>query len=204
MAQKFQEFGSNLLVLMKKALILLVTIFLSCSKTKQKTIFSRIEVDKNNKTIIFEAKLNLTNTEKYFLFYFQGYPWMKDYCIFVSSCELKELQTALATIDWKLWDNIYANRVSPKLEIKVLEDNKWKNLFEFIEFKNFNTYQTIFWGSPIYDNIVLRNTHRNFLCQGCNLLPLEQSNILSGLLPLDYKFIKKFKKDKLKVKINFK
>lgn len=180
-------------------------VFISCNKTKQKHIFNTIEIDKNNRTITFEAKLNLTNNEKYFLFYFQGYPWIKDYCIFVSSCELKDLQVAVALIDWELWDKIYTKKFSPHLEIKFLEDDKWLNLFEYIELKNFNSYQTIFWGNPLYDELVLKNTYNNnFICQSCNFLPLEQSNILTGTTSLNYKFTKKFKKDNFKIKIKFK
>ncbi|MEN3014127.1 MAG: hypothetical protein ABDH23_05920 [Endomicrobiia bacterium] len=178
-------------------------LLLSCKNYKPKHIFSQIEVDRFNKTISFKAYLNDTPSEKYFIFYFQSYPWIRDYAIFCSSAPLKELQTALALIDWELWNKIYTNKFSPQMEIKILHENQWFLIHEIMKLKNLNTYQTIFWGLPGYDEVVLNDGYYVSRCSGCELLPLEQSLILGTLQPLNYKLIKNLKGKEIKIKIKF-
>lgn len=189
---------------MIKKIIIFALFLFSCRQQRNTLINNPFEIDTKNKTITFEAYLNPTKDEKYFLFYFEGYPWIKNYCLFVSSYQLKHLQDSLSLIDWEMWDDIYVKKIPPKVEIKLLVDNSWYDITEFIKFENFNTYQTAFWGSYIYDEVVIRNTHKKHMCVGCPLLPLEQSNIIGGLMPLNYKFIKDLKNNTVKVKLKFK
>ncbi len=183
------------------SLTILCISFLSC-KQKQKNVTPTISVLKEDKIIMFDAETNFSLKEKYFLFYFNGYPWLKDYCIFITSSPLRELQTAIAMIDWQLWDKIYAKKFSPKLKIEIYTDTKWESLENVLSLTNFNSYQTTFWGSPIYDNIVLERSYTTNKCSGCELLPLEESLFLKGLVPLNYKFLKPLKKQKIKVRIH--
>ncbi|MCS7231234.1 MAG: hypothetical protein RMJ67_03750 [Elusimicrobiota bacterium] len=195
----------NFLTKLNKIYFLVLLFIVYCVKPSYKKVeLPKIEVDKEKRTIIFEATLNITKNEKYFLFYFQGYPWIKDYCLFVSSSSLKELQSSIALIDWQLWDKIYTTKFPPKLEIEIFEDNKWLPLSKFINLKNFNTFQTIFWGSPIYDEVVLKDTYKTTICANCELLPLEQSVVLSGVVPLEYKLKNNFKSSKMQIRIKFK
>jgi hypothetical protein len=159
-------------------------------------------VSKEEKIIVFDVEPNFSPKEKYFLFYFNGYPWLKDYCIFVSSSSLRELQTAIAMIDWQLWDKIYTKKFSPKLKIEIYTNIGWESLDDILLIKNFNPYQTTFWGSLAYDNIVLERSYTTNKCSSCDLLPLEESLFLKGLVSLNYKFLKPLKKQKFKVKIH--
>jgi len=189
---------------MKKLIIIflsLLCVFLSNCKQKQKNIFPTIYVSKENRFIIFDAMPNFSLKEKYFLFYFNGYPWLKDFCVFTTSSSLRELQTAFAMIDWQLWDKIYTKKFSPKLKIEIYTGTEWVSLDKVLKIKNFNSYQTIFWGSPIYDNFVLERSYTTNKCVGCDLLPLEESLFLDGLTPLHYKFLKPLKQ-KFKVRIH--
>jgi len=185
--------------------VVFLTIFhifsLSCRR-EQKNVFSTIFVSKEEKIIEFDVEPNFSPKEKYFLFYFNGYPWLKDYCIFISSSSLRELQTAIAMIDWQLWDKIYTKKFSPKLKIEIYTDTGWESLDDILLIKNFNSYQTTFWGSPVYDNIVLERSYTTNKCSSCALLPLEESLFLKGLVSLNYKFLKPLKKQKFKVKIH--
>jgi hypothetical protein len=185
--------------------VVFLTIFhifsLSCRR-EQKNVFSTIFVSKEEKIIEFDVEPNFSPKEKYFLFYFNGYPWLKDYCIFISSSSLRELQTAIAMIDWQLWDKIYTKKFSPKLKIEIYTNTGWESLNDILLIKNFNPYQTTFWGSPVYDNIVLERSYATTKCSSCALLPLEESLFLKGLVSLNYKFLKPLKKQKFKVKIH--
>jgi hypothetical protein len=185
--------------------VVFLTIFhifsLSCRR-EQKNVFSTIFVSKEEKIIEFDVEPNFSPKEKYFLFYFSGYPWLKDYCIFISSSSLRELQTAIAMIDWQLWDKIYTKKFSPKLKIEIYTNIGWESLNDILLIKNFNPYQTTFWGSPVYDNIVLERSYTTNKCSSCDLLPLEESLFLKGLVSLNYKFLKPLKKQKFKVKIH--
>ena len=104
-------------------IFIILTLFISCRKqnSNNESQNNFITTDTHNKTIIFEAKLVQTNNiyEKYFMFYFKGYPWLKNFCIFESSSTLQQLQTATASIDWQLWDKIYTQNFSPKIEIYI-------------------------------------------------------------------------------------
>ena len=181
--------------------ILLHSFLPSCIQKKQKNVFPTIFVSKEDRFIMFDTSINFSVKEKYFLFYFVGYPWLKDYCVFTTSSSLKELQTAIALIDWQLWDKIYTQKYNPKLKIEIYTDTGWISLDKVLQIKNFNFYQTTFWGSPIYDSIVLERNYTTNKCVGCDLLPLEESLFLDGLTPLHYKFLKPLKQ-KFKVRIH--
>ncbi len=182
--------------------IIILTIFLLFCCKKEKNI-STIEIDKENRTIIFSAKLNHSKEKKYFLFYFKSYPWLKSHCIFTSSSKLKELQTAIASIDWQLWDKIYTQKFLPELKIEIFFNNQWENLKNFLLIKNFDIYQTAFWGSPIYDDIVLYRNYKSFPCETCKIFPLEKDVVLKDKKILNYRFIKKIPDSENKFRIKF-
>lgn len=183
--------------------IILILLF-CCTKKQNYQVFQTIKVDKEKRTIVFSAKLNFSFEKKFFLFYFEGYPWMKDHCIFISSSTLKELQLAIAYIDWQLWDKIYMKKFSPAVSIEFFVNNKeWKNLHEIVSLSNFDTYQTIFWGSPLYDNIVLERKYKTFVCNSCDLFSLEKEIFLKGKKILNYKFLFPLSQKDIKVRIKF-
>ncbi|MCS7150872.1 MAG: hypothetical protein NZ928_00590 [Endomicrobia bacterium] len=175
--------------------------FFNCER-QQKDSYNLI-VDKHTRSITFQAELNQSLAPKYFVFYFVGYTWIKKHCIFLTSYFLRNLQTAVAGIDWQLWDDIYTKRNSPKLKIYILHNKNWYNLEDFIKFLNFNTYQTTFWGSPIYDEIILEKQHLNHKCVHCPLYNLEKEAFISDKKILNYQFIKPLAKDKIVFKIVF-
>lgn len=181
---------------------MLIFIF-SCERKQNFQSFHTIEVDKEERTIVFSANLNLSETEKYFLFYFEGYPWLKQHCIFISSSTLKELQTAISNIDWQLWDKIYIQKFSPNLKIEIFHNNQWEDLENFILTKNFDTYQTIFWGDKTYDEIILEKDYKVRACATCKFLPLEKDIILADKKIINYEFIKKLQTEDLKFRIKF-
>lgn len=186
-------------------LIIILTIFLlfCCKKSQKENIFSTIEIDKENKTIIFSAKLNLSKEKKYFLFYFESYPWLKPHCVFTSSSKLKELQTSIASIDWNLWDKIYTQKFLPKLKIEIFYNNQWEDLKNFLLIKNFDVYQTIFWGSQTYDDTVIYNNYKSFPCATCKIFPLEKDVVLKDKKILNYRFIKKIPDGENKFRMRF-
>ncbi|MCS7228303.1 MAG: hypothetical protein NZ839_05000 [Endomicrobia bacterium] len=200
---KFKLQLNNYLIIL---LFLILFLLFSCSTKTPNTYsyFSTIIVDQKNRTIQFETMPNLCSNEKYFLFYFSGYPWLKQHCLFVSTSSLRELQNAVAFIDWKLWEKIYMEKFSPKLKIEFyLENIGWTSIESIIFLFNFDTYQTIFWGSPLYDDIVLEKNYQTLICNNCELLPMEKNIILSGKKILNFKLLKPLTKRTLKVKIKF-
>ncbi len=159
--------------------------FFSCQK-KQSINTSTILVDTQTRSITFYARLNTSSynfkEQKFFLFYFEGYPWLKNFCVFESSSSLRELQTAVASIDWKLWDNIYINNFSPKIDVYISTDSiNWQNIKDYIKTQKYPSRQTIFWGNHLYDESVLFNYYTNNRCSTCHFLPLEKDIFLSCL-----------------------
>lgn len=190
---------------MKKVfLFFLITILfiVSCNRANKKQLSDTITYDVQEKTIEFNCWINNNSKEKYFLFCFKGYPWIEENSIFVSSSTLRELQTKIALIDWQLWDKIYIKNLSPKLKIELLINNRWEPIEKLIEFKNFDTIQTTFWGNPAYDNSVLERNYKTSVCNSCEILTLEKSVILANKKILTYKFLKLFPNE-LKARIRF-
>jgi len=204
-----KKFLSNIYTI----IFIILTLFISCRKQNSynESQNNFITTDTHNKTIIFEAKLVKTNNvyEKYFMFYFKGYPWLKNFCMFESSSTLQQLQTATATIDWQLWDKIYTQNFSPKIEIYINinknDTENWELLSNLFKTNYFPSKQTIFWGSYLYDDIVLNNNYKNYKCSTCHLLPLEQNIFLHGLIPINIKTTKNISENTYyKFKIVFK
>ncbi len=190
---------------MKKIfLIFLITIsfITSCKRANEKQLSDTIAYDVQEKIIEFNCWFNNNLKEKYFLFCFKGYPWIEESSIFVSSSALRDLQTKIALIDWQLWDKIYAKNLSPKLKIELLINSSWEPIEKLIEFKNFDTIQTIFWGNPVYDNSVLERNYKTSVCNSCEILSFEKSIILANKKILTYKFLKQLPHE-VKVRIKF-
>lgn len=187
---------------------LLLTIFLllcSCSKLQKPYDFGGLVVNEKDKTIVFEATYNGSCKEPYFLFYFKGYPWLKDVSLFESSSNLKDLQMAIAYLDWRLWDKIYVQNLPHPLRFYIELNKRWIKLDEFIELKfatGSQRDQVVFFGSPIYDPAVLSQDYKDsVVCLSCYYLPLERKIFLDGLKPFEYKFLSGLKHHRYKFKI---
>ncbi len=176
-------------------ILLCLTLFFCCQKKINYTKINSFDVDKEKRTIVFTAMFNPECTQPYFLFYFHGYPWIKNFSLFISTYNLQDFQTAVALIDWQLWNKIYTEKFSPEIKIKYLSDAKenWEEISNIVKLEKFDTKQTVFWGSSAYDSIVLSQNYQTSKCHSCNLLPLEQGMFLFGLNHIKYKFVKPIK-----------
>jgi len=111
-----------------------------------------------------------------FLFYAPGYKWLKEESAIIIDADLSSLQTALALLDWKLWQRLWEKR-SRNEDIKVTLN--WENGDSFLAtklLKKANDIQfsdLIFVGSPYFDEAVLGGGFSG-PCSRCPLFTLEE------------------------------
>lgn len=159
-AQKFLAFGSIFLIL--------------CCAREKLYKFENITVDKTKKEIQFNAELKKKQGWVQFLIYVQGYKWLKNDCAFVSDVKLLQLQTAIAYLDWQLWDKIYTQGVKKGVKIFILSGGQKIEARKLIKTdEEIEPVHLIFLGSPYFDPVVLKNSP-NILCNTCPLYNLEK------------------------------
>ena len=111
-----------------------------------------------------------------FLFYASGYKWLKEESAIVIDADLSSLQTALALLDWKLWQRLWEKR-SRDEDIKVTLN--WENGNNILATKLLKTNDDIqfsnliFVGSPYFDEAVLGGGFSG-PCSRCPLFTLEE------------------------------
>ncbi len=192
--------------MIKKIFLITSLIFLFCCKKQEKILpFGSLQVDKDKKEIIFFTEINPECKEPYFLFYFDGYPWIKNISFFLSKEKLKSLQTAVAYIDWKLWDSIYTKPLSvdtKNIEVYIEINGEWVDIRNYVEIKDIRNI--VFWGSPVYDIVVLGTDYGGFNpCNTCKFLPMEQNLFLQGIEPVKIKSLHFKPQELYKVKFVF-
>ncbi len=111
-----------------------------------------------------------------FLFYAPGYKWLKEESAIIIGADLSSLQTALALLDWKLWQRLWEKR-SRDEDIKVtLNWGNGNNILATKLLKKANDIQfseLIFVGSPYFDEVVLGGGFSG-PCSRCPLFILEE------------------------------
>jgi len=153
---------------------------------EEKSIYQlkEIIVDRGKGTIKFPAQVRKNQGWVQFLLYAPGYKWLESESAIVSPVNLKELQMAIALVDWKIWDALWNGKITPEsqnlsLYIEWQENEKtyclpWEKLIMVSpeEFPlRINDY--IFLGSPLFDEIVLESSISRS-CQSCPYFPLEE------------------------------
>ena len=111
-----------------------------------------------------------------FLFYCHGYRWLKEESAIIIDADLSSLQTAIALLDWKLWQRLWEKKVRDE-DIKVTLNWEGGNsiLATTLLKKNddIRFSDLIFVGSPYFDEIVIGEGFSGS-CSLCPLFTLEE------------------------------
>ncbi len=151
------------------------------SKTKYK--FGGIVADVQKRLIIFEARINKTSGIALFLIHLSGYNWLREKAAIVSDEKLANLQKAVALIDWRLWDEIYAQNLksaSDRLRIILSQGVVYMDSRELVADNKIYASEILFLGNPVYDSVALSESD-SALCNICPIFPAEKKEILSSL-----------------------
>lgn len=143
--------------------------------------FGRIKVDKSKGTIEFSGKVVRASGHVDFLLYLEGYMWLKNRCAIVSDAKLYDLQNAIAFINWKLWDELWAEGrlVSEKMpEMSLRCSNKERKPQDLTDVRGeaLGLGDFVFLGSPYFDQIVLRG-ETVADCNKCPAYRLEEKTL---------------------------
>jgi len=171
-------------------LLAVVTIFLvsesTSSLTKKEPVCREISQDKYEIGPLFvdaeKREIHLTGQVMkregwvQFLFYCRGYRWLEEESALIIDADLIFLQTAIALLDWELWDGLWEKKVRDEdIRVKL----NWKNGKSILAtqlVKDGDDVQfsdLIFLGSPYFDEAVLGEIFGGS-CSLCPLYSLEE------------------------------
>ncbi len=144
--------------------------------SKSKYEINHLFIDTEKREIHLTGKVVKTEGWVQFLFYAPGYKWLKKECAIIIDAELSSLQTAVALLDWKLWQRLWEKR-SRDEDVKVTLN--WKNGNNILatkllkEASDICFFDLIFVGSPYFDEIVIGEGFSG-PCSRCPLFTLEE------------------------------
>ena len=153
----------------------------------------KINVDTERREITFNAEVRKNNGQVLYLLYLFGYTWLEKESAIISDARLTDLQKAIASIDWKLWDDIWVNRKNYGVDIYIKYNGKKINVRECVTGGgNLNVHDFVFVGSPYFDSVALERTFTEqalLSCDKCPLLPFERALILDTKSETPYYFL---------------
>ena len=141
-----------------------------------------ILVDTLKREIKFTGEVNKKEKWVQFLIYIYGYKWLKEESAIISEARLKNLQDAIALLDWKLWDELWYRKFKSrelkdkrqKLSVFVKDKEKEVAAQELVLTEDvLEIGDFIYLGSPYFDSRVLEDSPR-VDCKHCPLFPLEE------------------------------
>jgi hypothetical protein len=111
-----------------------------------------------------------------FLLYAPGYEWLSDESAIELEVDLRRLQLALASLDWRIWDALWAQGEDvPGIAVHVAYgDRRWP-AEELLagELGTVGFRHLLFPGNPYFDALALRAGGPP--CELCPLFPMEQA-----------------------------
>jgi hypothetical protein len=144
--------------------------------SKNKYEVGRLFVDAEKREICLNGRVAKTKGWVQFLFYAHGYRWLEEESAIIIDADLASLQTAIALLDWKLWQRLWDKR-SRDEDIKVTLN--WGNGNTVLATKLLKKANEIcfsdliFVGSPYFDEIVIGEGFSG-PCNRCPLFTLEK------------------------------
>jgi len=144
--------------------------------SKSKYEIDHLSVDTEKREIHLTGRVVKTKGWVQSLFYAYGYKWLKKESAIIIDADLSSLQTAIALLDWKLWQRLWEKR-SRNEDVKVTLN--WENGNNILATKllkeadDIYFFDLIFVGSPYFDEIVIGEGFSG-PCSRCPLFALEE------------------------------
>ncbi|HSW10519.1 MAG TPA: hypothetical protein VLK32_06410 [Bacillota bacterium] len=137
---------------------------------------SQLEVCPERRSVTLGGRVLQDRGWVQFLLYAPGYEWLSDESAIELEVDLRRLQLALASLDWRIWDRLWAQGEDvPGIEMEIAHgDRRWPagDLLA-AEAGNVGFRHLLFPGSPYFDALALRAGGPP--CVLCPLFPMEQA-----------------------------
>ena len=149
---------------------------LSIKSSKNRYQIGGLLVDPEKREIHSTGRVAKREGWVQFLFYAHGYRWLKEESAIIIDADLSSLQTAIALLDWKLWQRLWEKKARDE-DIKVKLN--WENGNNILATKLLKKSDDIcfsdliFIGSPYFDEAVLGGRFSG-PCSRCPLFTLEE------------------------------
>lgn len=137
--------------------------------------FSEVTVRRSENSVSFSGVVTRDKGWVQFLIYAPGYKWLEQECAITAMTSLASVQCAIADLDWKVWEDLWAqgkrvfgidvwithNEIRYRAQdlVSASEDLCLKDL--------------MFVGSPYFDTVALDPKSAG-ICASCPLYPVEQ------------------------------
>ena len=162
---------------------------ISNKTSKSKYEIDHLFIDTEKREIHLTGRVVKTKGWVQSLFYVYGYKWLEKESAIIIDADLSSLQTAIALLDWKLWQRLWEKR-SRDEDIKVTLN--WENRNNILatkllkEANDICFFDLIFVGSPYFDEIVIGEGFSG-PCSRCPLFTLEEKALRKEFIRLSGK-----------------
>lgn len=166
-------------------LLIILVLLTGCMPNREETVselssyraFGDIMVNDEKDIIRFPAKVSVDEGFVQHLLHLRGYRWLQEKSAITTEIHLAALQKAFAYLDWELWDYLWQDIDSDKIDqvrLYVYYDGREHVAYELIETdEQLNISDYIFLGSPYFDRLAFAATG-DVDCILCPVFPLEQ------------------------------
>ena len=145
-----------------------------------------LEVCRGRRSVTLEGRVLRDRGWVQFLLYAAGYEWLRDKSAIEIQVDLRQLQLALASLDWRIWDRLWAQGEDvPGIRVEIAQgDRRWSpqellvSGADIIEFRHL-----LFPGCPYFDVVALRVGGPP--CSLCPVFPIEQAMLRQRFIRLD-------------------
>ena len=157
--------------------------------SKSKYEIDHLFVDTEKREIHLTGRVVKTKGWVQSLFYAHGYKWLKKESAIIIDADLSSLQTAIALLDWKLWQRLWEKRSRDEdIEVTLNWEDR-NNILASKLLKEANDicfFDLIFVGSPYFDEIVIGEGFSG-PCSRCPLFALEEKALRKEFIRLSGK-----------------
>ncbi len=143
---------------------------------------AELELCPDRRIVSFDGRVLRDRGWVQFLLYAPGYEWLRDESAIETEVDLRQLQLALASLDWRLWDRLWAQGADvPGIRVDIAYGDRAWTPGEFLAPEEFLALEAqtigfrhlLFPGSPYFDAVALRAGGPP--CSLCPVFPLEQA-----------------------------
>lgn len=131
-------------------------------------------IDEERRIVSFPGVVQVDRGWVQFLVAARGYPWIEASSAIVTEVPLKEIQQAIAGLDWVLWDQLWVeyHRTSD-IALLIRSGDTSYPAAELAAAEDVDALVDLFFvGCPYFDPIALSSAAAE--CSACPLFPLEQ------------------------------
>jgi hypothetical protein len=134
-----------------------------------------VTVRRSENTVSFPGVVTRDKGWVQFLIYAPGYRWLEQECAITAMTSLISVQNAVAGLDWKVWEDLWAQRKRvPGIDVWITHDGVRHRAQDLVfASEELHLKDLLFVGSPYFDAVALDPKSAG-ICAACPLYPVEQ------------------------------